>query len=83
MNLNYRIIIKDYDVLTDSVILHDNRHELSDIIVPVISIKNWRYDNPSYAKTRLKNYMKYVKAQGGKITIFDQLEEFKNKYSLV
>jgi len=80
-NNNLRIVVKDYDPVSSLVILHDNEGDLSDIMVPLKSIEDWRYSEGTNKMVRLQFYMKHIKKQGGKQTVFDMVKHMcSSKY---
>lgn len=75
-----RIVVSDYDPVSNYVRLHDETGKLSDIMIPIALIENWRYETDSNRGTKVQLFMRYIKVQGGKKTIIDEISRFNEKY---
>ena len=75
---NCRIVVRDYDQVGHTIRLHDKQGELSDILISLEAIINWRYDDDSRTRTRLQLFMRHIKKQGGKQTIMDMINYIKS-----
>ena len=73
-----RIILRDFDPVSEIMILQDVEGILSLLTLSLDMFNKWRIDLNSGSISRTQMYMELIKIQGGKHTILKQLDDRKS-----